>query len=61
MMPRTSGLVHANQEGFSVRFDFKRAFVGDTLSSSGLVGREPEVGQAGPSPRQALPCGVAAE
>jgi len=35
-------------DGFTVWFDFKRAFVGDTLSSGGLVGQRPEVGQAGP-------------
>ena len=29
-----------------MRFNFKRAFVGDTLSGGGLVGQRPEVGQA---------------
>ena len=48
MMPRTFNLVHADQDGFSVRFNFKRAFVGNALSSGGLVGQRSEVGQARP-------------
>ena len=60
MMPRTSNLVHADQDGFSVRFNFKRAFVGNALSGGGLVGQRSEVGQASPSPRRLYRCAASA-